>query len=310
MIEKETFKLKSSNQTNDLYVMLWKDNEKKPKGIVQISHGMIEHIGRYGETAEYLAEHGYVVIGHDHLGHGKTAADEAEWGYFPGGNPGHILVEDLHRVTLMAKEKFPGLPLFLLGHSMGSLISRRYLMTYGGELAGLLILGTGRMGRITLFFGNLLIKLLILLKGEKHHSMLTELIIFGAYNNRFSDNRFGKEWLTKDQEKLKEYVGDKACCFTFSLNGVAMLVEMMKFIQKKKHIQRIPKEVPVIFMAGTEDPFGEFGRGVNQIYETYRKLGLNDICVQMYDNDRHEILNETDRQEVFGDIAGWLDRHC
>lgn len=309
MIGKEQLQVKSSNGVNDLFVMIWRKKDEDYKGIIQISHGMIEHIGRYEETAGYLAKKGYIVVGHDHLGHGQTVVSEDELGYFPGEQPSRLLVEDLHQITLEMKKRFPKLPFFLLGHSMGSLLARRYIMTYGNELDGVLILGTGRMNWFVLQFGKLFVKFLTWIKGEKYHSPVVEFIIFGAYNNRFGEDRFGKEWLTKD-EKLKEaYVSDAKCQFTFSLNGIRMLIDTVLFIQKKENMKKIPLALPIIFMAGTEDPFGEYGRGVNGIYEAYQKLGLTDVKIQMYDNDRHEILHETDREDVCENIVKWLDCH-
>ena len=309
MVVREQLQVISSNGVNELFVMVWYKKEEEYKGIVQISHGMVEHILRYEEVACYLAQNGYVVVGHDHLGHGRSVVCDEELGYFPGEQPSKILVEDLHQITLEMKNRFPKLPFYLLGHSMGSLLVRRYIMTYSNEPDGVLLLGTGRINRFVLQFGKWFVKFLAWIKGDMYHSPVVENILFGEYNNRFSEDRFGKEWLTKDEKLKAAYVADKKCQFTFSLNGVQMLIDTVTFIQKKENMKKIPLALPIIFMAGTEDPFGEYGRGVNRIYESYQRLGLLDLKIQMYDNDRHEILNETDREDVYVNIVKWLDCH-
>ena len=310
MISTRELSIISANGRNTLYTKIWYDNSIKYKGILQIAHGMIEHIERYNRFARYLVNQGYLVIGHDHLGHGKTAANEEELGYFPDIHMSQTLVDDMHQVSLAVKKEYPQLPLFILGHSMGSLLLRRYVMTYGDEIQGALILGTGRITPLALKAGELLVKFLMMLKGDDYHSPMIECILFGAYNKRFSANRFGKEWLTKDKAIVDEYMKDEFCHFTFSLSGIMMLIDTMKYIQNKAYIREIPGGLPVVFMSGTEDPFGDYGRGVNQIYERCKKSSLKDVTIRMYDNDRHEILNETDYRNVYKDIRKWLDKHC
>ncbi|MBS5934820.1 MAG: alpha/beta fold hydrolase [Clostridiales bacterium] len=309
-VEKLYTKVPSKDGIHKLNVVIWKpQNNNKVKAVLQISHGMIEFIERYDEFATYLVQNGYAVVGHDHLGHGSTVNNQDEWGYFVEQEASQTVVEDVYRVTCKIKEIFPDTKLILLGHSMGSFIARRYLMTYGKELDAAIIMGTGSQPKLMLIAGKLIIKVLKLIYGDKHRSKFIEKVMFGAYNKRFSDNRNGKEWLTKDEEIRKWYCNEPGCSFLFTLNGYELILETLGFIQRQTNIDKIPKNLPIYIVAGKDDPVGNYGKGVERVYNVYKKTGIKDISIRLYENDRHEILNETDRQMVYKDILTWLDTH-
>lgn len=309
-VEKLYTKVSSKNKIHKLNVVIWKPKDQtKVKAVLQISHGMIEFIERYDEFATYLVENGYAVVGHDHLGHGSTVNNQDEWGYFVEQEASQTVVEDVYRVTCKIKEIFPDTKLILLGHSMGSFIARRYLMTYGKELDAAIIMGTGSQPKLMLIAGKLIIKVLKLIYGDKHRSKFIEKVMFGAYNKRFSDNRNGKEWLTKDVEICKWYCNEPGCTFLFTLNGYELILETLGFIQRQTNIDMIPKNLPIYIVAGKDDPVGNYGKGVERVYNVYKKTGIKDISIRLYENDRHEILNEIDRQMVYKDILNWLDTH-
>ena len=309
-VEKQYTKILSRDGIHKLNVVIWKpQRSNKVKAVLQISHGMIEFIERYDDFATYLVQNGYAVVGHDHLGHGSTVKSQDEWGYFAKENASQTVVEDVYRVTCKIKETFPNAKHILLGHSMGSFIARRYLMTYGNDLDAAIIMGTGSQPKITVMGGKLIIKIWKLIYGDKHRSKFIEKAMFGTYNKRFSDNSMGKEWLTKDEEIRKWYCKEPGCSFLFTLNGYQLILETLGFIQKQSNIDRIPKKLPIHIVAGKDDPVGNYGKGVEHVYNVYKKTGIKNLSIRLYENDRHEILNETDREIIYKDILDWLDRH-
>lgn len=304
-------KLSSTDNKNQLHVYVWEpDKEKyeKPRAILQLSHGMTEHLRRYNDFSEYLSRQGFVVIGNDHLGHGLTAKEE-DYGYF-GANKSETVVNDLYEVTKYAKSTYGSdIPFFLFGHSMGSFMARRYIMTYGKELTGVIISGTGSQPKPILASGILLANIVGLIKGERYVPGILKSIAFGAYNKKISNPESEHAWLTKDKEIVKIYDTDKMCTFDFTVNGYKTLFGVIDFIQKDKNIAEIPKNLPIILVSGTDDPVGDYGKGVRFVYEKYKSVGIKDIDIILYDNCRHELLNEIEREKVYSDILNWLNDH-
>lgn len=301
-------KIPSTNQKNNLHVYIF-ETENKPRAIVQISHGMKEHIMRYKEFAEFLTSKDIMVIGNDHLGHGLTVNDDSELGYF-GSERSRTVVDDLHEVTLYAKREYGNdVPYILLGHSMGSFMARRYLMTYGNELNGAIISGTGSQPPAVLSFGILLANIIGLIKGDKYKPNLLKSIAFGAYNKRINNPKSESDWLCKDEEIVEKYNNDRLCTFDFSVDGYRTLFESIAFIQKKSNIEKIPKELPVLFMSGMEDPVGNYGKGVEKAYDDFYKAGITNSEIVLYHDGRHEMLNETERAAVYEDVLFWINQH-
>lgn len=307
MIEKTDLYMPSSNGSDELHIAMWKP-EREVRGILQISHGMIEYIDRYDRFARFLAEKGFVVIGNDHLGHGETAA-EKNYGYFAPGDGSYYVVRDLHRVTRYIRKQYPEVPLFLLGHSMGSFMARRYAMTYGKELDGLIVMGTGSKPDWLLKVGQALVRVLIAIKGERAHSWLMEKLCFALYNRRIKPVRTPSDWLSRDEEQVDAYRSHKYCQFAFTLNGYRTLFEVIAFIQEPQNIRKLPHTLPMLFVAGAEDPVGNYGKGVKQVVRKYRRAGVTDITCKLYPEARHEILNELEYETVHEDIEQWLEGH-
>lgn len=309
-VEKQYIKIPSKDGIHKLNVVIWKPKEvDKVKAVLQISHGMIEFIERYDAFARYLVQNGYVVVGHDHLGHGSSVNTQDEWGYFVEKNASRIVVEDVYRVTCKMKETFKNTKYILMGHSMGSFIVRRYLMTYGDKIDAAIIMGTGSQPKLAIIGGKLLVKIWKLKYGDKHRSIFLGDIMFGSYNKHFSNNPVGKEWLTKDEDIIKSYCNDPACNFLFTLNGNQMILDTLGFIQKQSNIDKIPKNLPILLASGKDDPVGNYGKGVQHVYKVYKKSGIKDLSIRLYDNDRHEILNETDRLIVYKEILDWMEQY-
>lgn len=304
---KSEFYYPSCDGVNQLHCVLWEPEGEEVKGVLQISHGMVEYIERYEYFAAQLTKAGYVVVGNDHLGHGKSVKED-DLGYFAKEEGSKKVVEDLYRITQKMKKKYEGFPYFVMGHSMGSFLIRRYIMTYGNEVDGVVIMGTGFQPASVLGFGRLTVKVMKALKGERYRSSLCDNLSFGSYNKRIKSARTTKDWLTKDEKIVDAYLNDPYCSFIFTLNGFETLLSTIAFIQDKKNIVKIPKKLPVFMVAGAEDPVGAYGKGVRKVYEIYRNNQIQDIEMKLYPGDRHELVNELDRDVVCQDILSWLEQ--
>ena len=239
----KNMELPSNDGVHKLHVVVWQP-DGEPKAVLQLSHGMIEFIERYEGLAQYLNEQDILVIGNDHLGHGHTAGSDEDLGYFCPEHMSETVVKDLHTVTEYAKKEYPGVPYFLLGHSMGSFMARRYLMTYGDELTGAILCGTGEQASATLFAGKTVAGILGAFKGQRYRSEFIRKTSFKGYNDRF-EKRTENDWLTKDQSIVDWYNGHKFCTFGFTINGYKTLFEVLTYIQKQENYNKIPKNLPV-----------------------------------------------------------------
>ena len=307
MTTKNELYLSSTNGTNKLHLIIW-EPAVSPIGILQISHGMIEYIDRYDAFAKYLNEHGFIVVGNDHLAHGQTVKCEDELGYFSADDPSSAVVNDLHQVTLYMKKHYPDLPYFLMGHSMGSFMARRYLMTYGNTLDGAIIMGTGTHNKAALCTGHAIVNLVSKFKSDTHRSKLLEKLCFGTYNLH-TQKRTSKDWLSRDNAVVDTYLQDPLCRFKFTVNGYRTLFDTLFYIGEPENINRIPTALPIFMVAGDADPVGAYGKGVKSVYKSYKKHGVKDLSLKLYKDARHEILNEIDRELVYADIYNWLRQH-
>ena len=283
--------------------------EGQPRAVLQITHGMVEYIERYQDFAQWLNERGFLVTGHDHLGHGNSIRTKADYGYFADEDANGTVLADVHRLTQLTKESYPGLPYFLLGHSMGSFYARQYLCQYGEELDGAIIMGTGCQPRMLVLAGKLLTTLVAAVKGWHHRSKLVTTVAFGGYNKRFEPIRTPKDWLTRDEAIVDAYIADERSSFIFTLNAYHAMFTGIDRLYDKNLLACIPKDLPVFFVAGEEDPVGDFGKGVRQAVQMCRDAGVQKVDLKLYPNDRHEILNELDRQQVYEDLLCWMEEH-
>ena len=280
--------------------------EGQPRAVLQITHGMVEYIERYQDFAQWLNERGFLVTGHDHLGHGNSIRTKADYGYFADEDANGTVLADVHRLTQLTKESYPGLPYFLLGHSMGSFYARQYLCQYGEELDGAIIMGTGCQPRMLVRAGKLLTTLVAAVKGWHHRSKLVTNVAFGGYNKRFEPVRTPKDWLTRDEAIVDAYIADERSSFIFTLNAYHAMFTGIDRLYDKNLLACIPKDLPVFFVAGEEDPVGDFGKGVRRAAQMCRDAGVQRVDLKLYPKDRHEILNELDRQKVYEDLLRWM----
>ena len=303
------FTFLSNDGKTAVHAVKWAPDNGEYKAILQISHGMVEFIERYASFAEFLTTKGYMVVGHDHIGHGQSVADEKDWGYFCEGKPSDVIVEDMHKLRVMIQEDNPDMPYFMMGHSMGSFMLRKYLAVHNEKLRGAILMGTGFIpGKMT----SLALKITALigkLRGSKYRSKLIQSLAFGEDHKGFdmTGEKPEDSWLTKDVEIVKAYYKEPRCTYMFTVNGYKGLFEAVNFSCNPDNAALIPKKLPLFIVSGENDPVGGLGKGVKDVYYMYQSAGLLDLTYKLYENDRHEILNETDKQVVYDDLLAWMN---
>ena len=302
---KKEFTFPSTDGRTKIHVIEWIP-EQEVRAVLQIAHGMVEYVDRYHEFAEYLANQGIYVVGHDHLGHGQSVCSKGDYGYFPHIDGNKCVIGDIHKLRNMTSEKYADVPYFMLGHSMGSFLLRQYLTMHSQGLAGAVIMGTGHQPKMILSAGQMVCKITAMFKGWKHKSQFVNNLSFGSYNKKFEPAETSNDWLTSDKVKRDQYIEDPLCGYTFTVGAYYQMFEGMKVLDTKGSVDKIRKDIPVFFVAGAEDPVGEFGKGVQRIYEKYKAAGIKDVSIRLYKDDRHEILNETDREQVYEDLYHWI----
>ncbi|MSR90694.1 alpha/beta hydrolase [Inconstantimicrobium porci] len=282
------------------------DNSKIPKAVVQISHGMVETISRYDYFAEKLNEAGYIVYGHEHRGHGKVAEENNELGYL-GESGFSALVENVHDVTDIIKKEYPGVPVILFGHSMGSFVSQRYIQLYGDEIKAVILSGTNGKPPFGTSLGILLSGLECKIRGAKHTSNFIDKLCFGNYNKKIKEKRTAVDWLSRDTQQVDKYLNDRLCGFVCSASFYNELFKALKKNVKKENVNKVPKNLPIYIFAGDCDPVGNYGKGILNLYGIYKKADVKDVSYKLYNGGRHEMLNEINRDEVISDIIDKLN---
>ena len=306
---RDEFYFPSKDGNTEIHTIEWKP-DKEVKAVLQLCHGMVEYIGRYDEFAQFLCDKGYYVVGNDHLGHGKSVQAKSEYGFFNEKYGNVCVLGDIQTLRQRTAKKHPDGPYFMLGHSMGSSLLRQYIEMYGNGLAGVVLMGTVEdHSKAALLFGKRLCRIMAAFRGWHYRSKLVDDLAIGGYNKKFKPARTQADWITSDYERLEKYATDPLCTFRFTVNAYYNMFLGMINMQRKESVYMIPKGLPVLFVSGAEDPVGGFGKGVRKIYEKYRAAGIQDVALRLYTGDRHEILNETDRQQVYEDLFGWFEDH-
>ena len=310
-IIREPLSFTSADGETTIHGYIWRDQENSaPKGIVQIAHGMAEHIERYDGFANLLVEHGYVVCGHNHLGHGSSVSSKDKWGCLPAKEGKAILIADVNRVRQLVAPQFPeGTPYFLFGHSLGSYIARAYITRHGEGLAGAIICGTGHVAPATSNAGNKIASIICSIKGKDYRSKFLDNMGVGAYAKAIEDKQTDLDWLSFNADNVKTYIADEACGFMFSAGGYATVTSLTAEVCTPASAARIPRKLPLLYIAGDHDPVGSNGEGVKAAAKLATDAGVEDVNVIIYEHMRHEILNETDAGRVHADVLSWLDAH-
>ncbi len=302
-----TFYFPSSDGTHRCFAQEWLPRGEV-RGVVQIVHGVAEHIARYDHVARFLSGHGFAVCGGDHLGHGRTAR-AGEYGYFGPRDGWSLVASDVRSLRQLLGEKYPDVPCFLLGHSMGSFLTRTYLCRWPGEVSGAVLSGTGQEAAPLVALGRGVAGAVCAVRGAQAVSPLIDRLSLGAYNKKFRPNRTGADWLSRDEAEVDRYLADPLCTFKPTAGMFRDMMGGLQYISDPKNLARMDPETPVYFMSGDQDPVGGMGAGVKKVYGYFQKQGVRDLSLKLYPGGRHEMFNETNRQEVLEDLLAWLEKH-
>lgn len=303
-MKKYTEKIASTDSKNNLNVIIW-ETEKEPIGVLQIVHGMAEYIDRYDNFAKYMTEHAFNVIGHDHLGHGHSVSDEHDYGFFAEENGDKIIIEDMHSVTQYAREKWEELPNFILGHSMGSFCLRQYLTKYSNDVFGAIIMGTGWIPSAAALLGKTIATNTCKSKGSHTVNPLLIKLTLEPYNKPFAPARTNCDWLSRDEKQVDLYVNDKLCGFDFTAGAYKDFFTVLEKIAKNRQLIGMRKSLPILITSGSVDPVGG-KKACEKLNAQYKRCGIDDVTLKLWENDRHEILNELDKSDVYQYIYNWL----
>lgn len=306
-MRKEEFYFDSRDGLHKIHAVKYTPDDGEVKCVVQIIHGMAEYIERYEEFAKFLTDRGFAVTGDDHLGHGKSVLEGGRYGYFCEQDPATVVVRDVHRLKKMTQALYPDVPYVILGHSMGSFILRNYLCRYGSGIDGAIIMGTGMRPKALVTVSKMLAGIQKLFGGSAKEGRFINQCAFGSYTKKIENPRTKMDWLSRNTENVDRYMADPLCGFCFTVNGFATLFELISRIQKKENLEKVPKDLPIFMVAGADDPVGDYGAGVQRAKDSLQDVGVKNIILKLYEADRHEILNEDDREVVMKDICEWIE---
>ena len=277
------------------------------RAVIQLSHGMCEYIRRYEPMFTVLSEAGIAVCGNDHLGHGETSSPR-DYGFMAEKNGYQYVLQDLHTMNTLGHKKFPGIPYFLLGHSMGSFYARWYAELHPETIGGLIISGTGGPSPL-MPFGRHLAGLLAHLHGPRYVSKFMVKCSMGSYCKKIPDATSGNAWLSRDPEVWEKYAADEKCSFPFTVSAYRDMLTAYTHVNTSDWAGRLPKDLPVYLYSGDCDPVGNYGKGVTAVYQLLRQAGVRDVTLRLYPGGRHEMHNETNKDEVFSELIHWISLH-
>lgn len=303
------FTFPSADGQHQIHCSQWLPDDGQPKAIVQIVHGISEYVGRYDQFARFLADHGYAVCGEDHLGHGRTGRQDSIFGFFASHDGWTLVTADVRQLRLLMGEQIPGVPYFLLGHSMGSFLTRTYLCRYPGEVDGAILSGTGQEPPLIVGGGKLLASLLARFRGPRHISPLVHSLALGAYNKQFAPNRTTADWITRDEAVVDAYMVDPFCQSMPTVSLYRDMLGGLQYIASRRALSQMDPDTPVYIYSGDRDPVGSNGAGVKKVHGFFKAHGTKDLSLKLYEGGRHEMHNELNREEVFSDVLAWLEKH-
>ncbi|MFX1364630.1 MAG: alpha/beta hydrolase [Promethearchaeota archaeon] len=300
----------------EIFVYKW-EPETEHKAIVQMVHGLAEHAKRYTRLAEVLCKEGYVCYADDHPGHGLTAGDLTEATL--EGNAGVLgpsgwrgVVNELHELSNITKKENPNLPLFIIGHSWGSWLLQDYIQEWGNEIKGCILSGTrGKISAALIKGGKMIVKREMKKLSSTQPSQKMHDLNFKSNNQDWDkeEGATGYEWLSRDKNEVQKYIEDPWCGFVTPANLWLEFLNGFEKIYNSKNEQKISKDLPIFFIAGSMDPIGKKTKWIQSNIKRYKEYGIKDVTYKFYENARHEVFNETNREEVFQDVINWLNSH-
>lgn len=303
----EEFYFDSSTGRHSIYGLQCRP-EGQVRAVVQIAHGIAEHIGRYRDFMAYLAAHGFAAVGSDHLGHGRTAAAQEDQGSFVPEQGWDHVVKDLARLHDRTAARYPGLKYVMFGHSMGSFLVRTYLAEYPEGYDMAILSGTGHQSRAAVRAGNWIAQGIVRTKGYTSDGSRLSALTMGGYLKRIKHPRTACDWLSRDEAQVDAYLADELCGFTGKAGLYADLLRGVKYVTDMDNISKMDPDKPLLLLSGDADPVGSYGKGVKRAYDCFRRVGVKDVSLKLYSAGRHEMLNEINRDQVYRDILAWLDQ--
>ena len=278
-----------------------------PRAVVQIVHGIAEHINRYDDFMKFLAENGILAVGEDHLGHGQSITNPEDTGFFSDELGWGKVVMDVEHLHDTIAAEYPDIPYIFFGHSMGSFLTRTFIIDHPEKYDAAIISGTGHQNKLMVVGGYLMSEAMVKSKGSRSDGQKLNDIAFGSYLNRIENPRTAYDWLTRDNETVDKYIADPLCGFVAKTGLYRDMMGGIWFVTNQKNINMMDKEKPVYFMSGSDDPVGDYGKGVEKAYNAFCKAGLHDVKMKLYPGGRHEMLNEINKDEVYKDILDWIN---
>lgn len=306
MVFFEDFRFPSSTGVNEIRARRCLP-EGKVRAVVQIEHGIAEHIERYDDFMRALAEHGYLAVGDDHLGHGQSARDDAELGFFAERDGWQRITDDMEKLHDMTAAQYPEVPYVIFGHSMGSFLARTFLIQRPGKYDAAILSGTGWPASLMTLGGLAVAELAVRKEGARALGTKLNDIAFGSYCKRIASPRTPFDWLSRVPENVDRYISDPKCGFVAKNALYRDMLTGIRYITTAANLTQMRKEAPVFFLSGADDPVGDYGKGVERAYNAFCKAGMQDVFLRLYPEGRHEMLNELNRDEVIADILAWLD---
>lgn len=283
--------------------------EQQPVATLQLIHGMVEFIERYDRFAEYLNQRGIVVVGHDHLGHGQSIQSKKHFGHFADKNGSELLLSDIHTINKKINEHYPTLPHFIFGHSMGSFLVRNYLAQFETNFSGVIIMGTGWHNPKEMTVAESIASAIVSIRGAKYRSKLLDQLAFGGFNRQFEPARTSKDWLTRDETEVDKYLLDPRTQFIFTAASYKELFRLVRQACSPDEVQRIPDHLPMLVVSGAKDPVGANGRSVQTFVQAVREYTTSQLTLLLYEEARHELLNEINQEVVYQDLYLWLKKY-
>lgn len=279
-----------------------------PRAVVQIVHGIAEHINRYDDFMRFLAENNILAVGDDHLGHGQSVTEAEDLGFFNDKDGWDYAVMDEERLHDIMAEEYPDIPYIFFGHSMGSFITRTLIIKHPEMYDAAIISGTGHQSKALVYGGGLMANALVALNGARSDGKALNDVAFGTYLSHIENPRTPFDWLSRDEAAVDKYIADPMCGFICKASLYRDMMGGIKFVTAQKNIDKMNKAKPIYFMSGAEDPVGDYGEGVERAYKAFCKAGLHDVKMRLYPGGRHEMLNETNNTEVYNDILDWINK--
>lgn len=287
-----------------IHLYVW-DEVKEPKAVVQLSHGMAEHLYRYNDFAKYLNDNGYIVIGDDHRGHGKTVKSLDDLGKVPKVTSFYDTIEDLAAITKYAKKEY-NLEVILFGHSYGSFLLQGYLQKYSDLIKAAILCGSAKQSGIDVKFANLIANMQNCLFGKDKKAKLIEKLSFGMYDAQFKGENKKFAWGNRDDEERLAYLADDMCGYVCSIGFYKGFFNGLNTLYKKSNLEKIRKDLPIFIISGEKDPVGKMSKSVIKLHEMYKDLGIKNLKMKLYKDARHEILNEIDKKTTYKDILEFI----